>query len=166
MRTASNELDTAWYPSNPPIDITALSYSAEELRLSVVKPGKTPNPRKPDTLTVFALSSGDVGAWNLKSVLIVQLRRSRKRRIASTWLAGITEYGDGDTDENAITDLVNSLGDYREGLKKRKGKLGASAREELRQLERLIGPASSTGSTPASSYLSTPMPSYGSPASS
>ena len=80
-----------------------------------------------------------VGVYKLKTQLLMEIRRNRDQCIASTWLEGVVEYGVGDSDSEAIVDLVYSLGDYRVSLLKRKDSLGESAKRDLKLLERLIG---------------------------
>ena len=83
----------------------------------------------------------------MKSVILVQVSRTRRESVATTWLEGVAEYGTGAGDNEAISDLVVSLGEYRKALEKRERKLGDSARKELDCLRRLIerkrSPASS-----------------------
>jgi len=80
----------------------------------------------------------EIGDWRLKSIILVQIRTTRKEWLATTWLEGIAEYGVGEGGSEAIIDLVVSLGEYRESLEKREVNLGDSARRELDYLRRLI----------------------------
>lgn len=79
-----------------------------------------------------------MGAWRLKSVILVRIRRTRKEFLATTWFEGIEEYGAGEGETEAIKDLVVSLGEYREALERRAATLGDSARRELHYLCKLI----------------------------
>ena len=126
--------------SSPPIEL--MSQTSPEVKLVLPKPGRTPNPRKLESLRVLAVPPGtDIAGWLLKSVLLVQLRRARKEWLAVTWLEGIGEYGTAETDDEAIADLVVSVGEYRASLEKREKKLGDSALRELAYLRRLIEPS-------------------------
>ena len=151
MSTISSQLTASAFFSSPEIGLVALSSppirfdwltNPEFKPLVLHKPVKTPNPRKADSLTVpaYLVISNDsqIGDWRLKSVMVVQLRRTRKQWLATTWLEGVAEYGTAETDGEAITDLVVSLGEYRESLEKREKKLGDSARNELAYLRNLI----------------------------
>ena len=148
MSTISNQLAASAFISNPDVPIVPSSnapiqldcVTSPEIKLVAGhKPGKTPNPRKLDSLTVFPLpADSTLNNWRLKSVIVIQLRRARKQWLATTWLEGVAEYGTGETDSEAITDLVVSLGEYRESLEKREEKLGNPARNELKTLRNLI----------------------------
>lgn len=90
-------------------------------------------------MTVLALPKNiTVGVWHLNSIIIVQLRSIPKGWLATIWLDDIAEYGTGVTEADALSDLVDSLGEYLESLEKRKHKLGDSAREELAKLRSII----------------------------
>ncbi len=129
-------------PSLSPL-IQLKSETSPDIRLVVHKPGKTLIRRKPNTVTVLALpkdTERDIAGWLLKSVLLVQIRRTAKEFVATTWLEAIAEYGVGKAESEAITDLVVSLGEYRQSLEKREANLGDLARRELDYLRRLIEP--------------------------
>lgn len=79
-----------------------------------------------------------VAGWRLKSLLLVQTKPARKGWVATGWLEGIAEYGTAENETDAITDLVVSLGEYKEALEKREEGLGDSARRELDYLRKLI----------------------------
>lgn len=155
--TVSNELNPSAFVSSPDIKIAlrrgpfikvvsrpspyvqVACSTSREVKLPVFKAAKTPSPPKPDSLTVLAVLAGSsVAGWDLKSLLLVQLRRTRRLAVATTWLEGLAEYGTGKSDAEAVADLVVSLGEYRESLERRRRKLGASARGELALLRNLI----------------------------
>lgn len=147
MYTASNEITSspsvydvkiqAVSPSSPPIPWR--SETSPEIRLTPHKPIKTPSLRKPHSLTVLSISRDtEISGWCLKSIMLVQIRHSRRETVATTWLEGVAEYGTGQGEAEAITDLVVSLGEYRESLEKQENKLGGSAQRELNYLRRLI----------------------------
>lgn len=130
MTTISNELAASAFRSSP---------GSSQIKFAPIEPGKTPKPRRSETLTVLSILKGsDIGGWRLKSVLLVQIRRTRKQSLATSWLEGVTEYGVGKTDSEAITDLVMSVGEYRESLEKQENKLGDTAQKELSYLRRLV----------------------------
>lgn len=145
--TISNEIPSSAFVSNPEIRIMAFpsppielkSKTSPEIRYLVHKPGKTLTRGLSNTLTVCMLPrDSEIGDWRLKSIILVQIRTTRKEWLATTWLEGIAEYGVGEGGSEAIIDLVVSLGEYRESLEKREVNLGDSARRELDYLRRLI----------------------------
>jgi len=147
MKTISNKLKASAFVSNPGIQVDSLSSFpiqlelkiSPEIRLVVHKPGKTPSLRKTSSLTVLSIPrNSEISGWCLKSVMLVQVSRAQKESLAMIWLEGVAEYGTGEGDSEAITDLVVSIGEYRESLEKREKKLGDSARKELDCLRRLI----------------------------
>ena len=154
MSTVTNKLKASAFVSNPMIRVVPLpsspiqweSVSSAEIRLVVRKPVKTPGLIKPSSVTVLSIPrDSEIGGWRLKSVMLVQISRARRELVATIWLEGFAEYGTGVGDNEAISDLVVSLGEYRKSLEKRERKLGDSARKELDCLRRLIerSPASS-----------------------
>lgn len=147
MGTITNELNASVFVSSPMIRLVPLSSSpiqwesqrSEEIRLVVHKPVKTPNLRKPSSVTVMSIPrDSEIGGWRLKSMMLVEISRARRESVATTWLEGVAEYGTGVGNDEAISDLVVSLGEYRKALEKRERKLGDSARRELDCLRRLI----------------------------
>ena len=131
MSTASNEL--------PASAVEVAWVTGPSLMLVEHNTARTPTVRRLDALTVVSVSQdSEIAGWVLKSVLIAQVRRTRKQSVATTWLEGFVEYGTGKTDSEAMADLVISLGEYRESLERREGKLGESAKKELEHLRRLI----------------------------
>jgi len=147
MTTLSYRLESSAFSSSPGFQIGRTSSptisldhaTSDDILWVAHKAFSTPNPRKPESLTVFALHrDSEWDGWCLKSPLVLQLRRVRKQWVASTWLEGVAEYGVADTESEAARDLVVSLGDYREALETRENKLGESARRELARLRILI----------------------------
>ena len=154
MSTGTNKLKASAFVSNPIIRVVPLPSSplqwelesSAEIKLVVHKPVRTPIPRKPSSVTVLLIPrKSEIGGWRLKSVTLVQVSLARRESVATIWLEGVAEYGTGAGDNEAISDLVVSLGEYRKSLEKREKKLGDSARKELDCLRRLIehSPASS-----------------------
>ncbi|NVM23770.1 MAG: hypothetical protein HWN68_18580 [Desulfobacterales bacterium] len=149
MTTYTNDLTASAFLSGP--DIHLISSASPNISLRLVtehpiefqssKPVTTPKAIRFGSITVLAIPIGSViASWQLKSILLVQIRYAKKELLATTWLQGISEYGVGQNQSDAITDLIVSLGEYFKSLKKRKRKLGNSALNELAALERLIEP--------------------------
>lgn len=147
MNTASNGLITSAHVYDRQVQVVPLSSpliqlswsTSPQIRLTVHKPVKTPSVRKPNTLTVLAIPrDSEIGGWRLKSVMLVQISHSRRGSAATTWFESVAEYGTGQGEAEAITDLVVSLGEYLEALEKRQKELGDSAQKELDYLRRLI----------------------------
>ena len=147
MTTADNQLPASAFASSPELRalwspsslIRSHWVTSEEIGLTIHKPAKTPNPRKLDSLTVLSVPRDTrMGNWRLKSLLMVQLRRTRRQWVATAWLEGTAEYGTAETVGEAIMDLVDSLGEYLESLEKRADTLGDSAQRELAYLRNLI----------------------------
>ena len=145
--TISNEIPSSAFISNPEIRIMAFpsppielkSETSPEIIFVMHNPGKTLTRGRSNTVTVLTLPrDSEIGDWRLKSIILVQIRTTRKEWLATTWLEGIAEYGVGEGGSEAIIDLVVSLGEYRESLEKREVNLGDSARRELDYLRRLI----------------------------
>ena len=137
MIPLSNELAPSAFVTNPEIDLTG--GTSPEIRFTVHKPAKSPTPRKISSLTLVAFPRDiEIGGWGLKSVLLVQVRRVRKGFVANIWLEGAAEYGTGVGETEAISDLIVSLGEYRESLQRREATLGDSAQRELDCLRKLI----------------------------
>lgn len=127
MRTVTNKLPVSVFSTSP------------EMRLVIHKTDRTPTPRRLESLTAVVIPSNTkIAGWRLKSAVLVQLRRTRKQCVAATWLEGLTEYGTGKTEVDAIADLLVSLGEYKTSLKKRKSKLGESAQNELAAINNLL----------------------------
>lgn len=115
--------------SSPTIQFTL--FSSPEIRYVVRKPVGTPR--------VVAIERDImIDGWRLKSTLLVQINSTRKEAVATTWLEGVAEYGVAKNENEAMRDLIVSLGEYRESLEKRKKSLGDSAKKELECLRKLI----------------------------
>ena len=158
MSTSTNKLKASAFVSNPiiravpslnpsiirvvPLSSSPLQWEWEgstEITLVVHKPVKTPNFRKPTSVTILSIPrDSKIAGWHLKSLLLVQMSHTRKGSVATTWLEGIAEYGAAKNESGAITDLVVSLGEYLEALERREKDLGDSARKELNCLLKLI----------------------------
>ena len=147
MSTASNEITqlpfvydsrirVGFFQSLP---IPWFSGTSPRIRITAHKAAKTPNIRKPKSVTVVSIPHDtQIAGWRLKSLLLVQLTPARRELVAETWLEGLAEYGTAENEADAITDLVVSLGEYGEALESREKNLGDSARKELDYLRRLI----------------------------
>lgn len=146
-QTISNELPASAFFSSPDIHVEASPTpicqiywrTSVEVKRVVYKSAGTPKLGRIESVTVLALPKDiTVGAWHLNSIIIVQLRSIPKGWLATIWLEDIAEYGTGVTEADAVSDLVDSLGEYLESLAKRKHKLADSAREELAKLSSII----------------------------
>ena len=128
------------------MDLTASAFSSSpEFTFFYPQPVGTPRLRQVKSLGLFSIPRDtQVGDWRLKSVLLAQLKTTRKQWVAMTHLAGIAEYGTGKSEVEAITDLIVSLGECRYVLERRAEtrRLGASTREGLECLQNLIERAS------------------------
>lgn len=94
------------------------------------------------TVSVVSLPKGlQIHGWRLKSLLLAILEADEEGVVANAWLYGVNEYGTGQTEEEAITDLVHSLGEYRQSLEERECRLSPSAKSDLLQLRALVEPA-------------------------
>lgn len=147
MSNIGNELASRTFVTAPEIRIGTLLSSpiqvkwqtSPQIRFEVRKAQKTPNPRKADSVSVVAVPrDSEMGGWRLKSLIVVQIRRERRESVATTWLEGISEYGAGKADGDAIVDLVVSLGEYLESLQKQQRNLGESVRKEIDYLGGII----------------------------
>ena len=95
--------------------------------------------RVPDSNFVISIPRGTkVDDWSVDAVIVVQMRRVRKEWVATTWLEGVIEYGNGASADDSLADLIVSIGEYRESLERRAKHLGDSALSELSYLQRLI----------------------------
>ena len=102
-------------------------------------PQGTPDIPHPHSLAVMTLSEGlEVGGWRLKSLIMMQMQCAETECVASTWLEGVLEYGVGERQDEAIVDLLISLGEYLESLDERETTLGDSAKRELDYLRKII----------------------------
>ena len=73
----------------------------------------------------------------LSMVLLAQLKVSRRGVLAITYLDA-EEYGAGQTEAEAIMDLVSSLAEYKDSLEKRELRLAEGAIADLAKLRRLF----------------------------
>lgn len=74
----------------------------------------------------------------MSTSLMVNIEVSEQGWLATTYLAELAEYGFGTSQEDAISELLTSLSDYRVSLEKREERLGPSAKDELTKLRGLI----------------------------
>lgn len=119
---------------------TDISIGSSAISIAPFKPSAETDAGQSESLEMRLLYTGHpVGAYKLKADLLVEIRRTWEQCIASTWLEGVIEYGAGNSDTEAIVDLVSSLGDYRISLMRRKDSLGESAKRDLELLQQLIG---------------------------
>ena len=78
-------------------------------------------------------------AWELVTDLPIEIQIWEDEVVAVANLS-TEEAGGGDTEEEAIFDLVTSLSDYREWLEDHEAKVGPTETEDLKILRRLIRP--------------------------
>ena len=102
------------------INNTAIRLATESLSLGVLIEGWQSN-----------------GGHRLKSLLLVQLRASESGVLAITYL-DTEEYGWGNTEGEAIADLMTSLVEYMESLEARQDQLGDPAAADLDKLHALF----------------------------
>ena len=147
--TISYDLEVKAEPhwSVAPIHLTPVSQTLPDIVLSVsptirlegLQTAKTPFYRGLKSLSLILLPQGFImDGWQLKSLLLIQVISDRQKTLVSSWLAGVVEYGTGPSEDVAVNDLINSIGEYRQVLKKRKDSLTRSARKELAYLNKLI----------------------------
>lgn len=77
----------------------------------------------------------------LATLLLAQLKVSRRGVLAITYLDA-EEYGSGQTEREAVLDLVSSLAEYKDSLEKREHRLSEGALADLAKLRRLFEPPS------------------------
>lgn len=86
-----------------------------------------------------ALPKGSRGGnYLLKADLTVEIERSSEGWAATVEVECLYEYGWGATEEEAIDDLVCSLGDYRLWLIQRKGNLADCSARDLELIEGMV----------------------------
>ena len=155
MDTASSEINQPLLvytyritgASAPSPLIQWFSETNQQIRIIGLEAVKTPY-EEPSTVKIVPIPHDTrIGDWSLKSLLLVQIEPTRSGSIAMTWLEGISEYGTGQNEDDAKTDLVISLGEYREALEEREESLGDSARRELDYLRKLIERSSKIASS-------------------
>ncbi len=88
--------------------------------------------------SIYLAKGWQLGNWQLASGLLVALQQTTSQIVVATWLETVEEYGIGATPEEAIADLISSLGEYKESLGKRREQLGPSALRDLVCLQKLI----------------------------
>lgn len=76
------------------------------------------------------------GPWKITLDVVVELRREGADVVAI--YHEVDEYGTGKTHEEAMTDLLLSLVDYRESLEKREKRLPTEEQTNLARLRRLL----------------------------
>lgn len=145
--TASNRLKRSAFHSSPECSVEVSRSATLDFDMSLYATTEAPSLGPTETVTVVSLLAGHiVGGWELTGSILGQILRGPDRVLAMTWLEDIVEYGESATDEEAIEDLVVSLGEYRDFLERRKGRLEESAAIDLNCLRRLI--KRSEGSSP------------------
>jgi hypothetical protein len=123
--------------------------NSENVRLEVAASAGTPATADVSSLTVLSIPKDtEISGIHLRSILLVQIRRTQEGILAETWLEGVYEYGTGQDDTQAIIDLVISLDEYLRVLNRKKKQLGASARKELDALRKLVGRERQKPATP------------------
>lgn len=147
--TLSNELAASAFYTHQEVRVIHFSSqdmrqwffrNSENVRLEVPPSAGTPATADASALTVLSIpKETDISGIRLRSILLVQLRRTQEGILAETWLEGIYEYGAGQDDTEAITDLVVSLDEYLRVLNRKRKQLGDSARKELDALRKLVG---------------------------
>jgi hypothetical protein len=78
-----------------------------------------------------------IGSWKMKQDLVVELRIEGAKFIAL--YHDVSEYGIGETEQDALSDLLTSLADYRLSLERREATLAAREKNDLSRLKELIG---------------------------
>jgi hypothetical protein len=76
-------------------------------------------------------------SWEIKQDLVTELRLEGSNYIALSH--DVSEYGIGETEQDALSDLVTSLADYRASLEKREATLATREKNDLARLRDLIG---------------------------
>ncbi len=76
--------------------------------------------------------------WELKHGFTVVFELSPNRVSAIPQLDGVSEYGEGATQSEALQDLLTSFTDYREWLEEREERLHPDALADLEALRGLI----------------------------
>ena len=146
----NNETGRGSFFSTPGIDFTPVSspvvpssfVSSSHMVVTVAPSVATPSVPMVGAVSLVSLPAGlDLGGWRLKCLLLALLETTLRGTIASTWLHGVSEYGTGETEEEAVGDLIDSLGEYLQSLEGRETRLADVALEELNHLRTLIEPA-------------------------
>ena len=107
--------------------------------IAVSSPIHSADPGHTEAITAMPLETGYAAkGWELLSSLTIQIRTTSDRVIVETWLESLFEYGTGSSNEEAIADLVVSIGEYLELLEARQPELGDIALKEFAHLRRLV----------------------------
>jgi len=77
------------------------------------------------------------GYPQLRTLLLAHLKVSRRGVLATSYLDA-EEYGAGQTEQEAVFDLVSSLAEYKVSLEEREGRLSDGALADLAKLRRLF----------------------------
>jgi hypothetical protein len=124
----SNELSASAFYTNPEVrvssirspDVKWLWWNSPDIGLDTMTGSETPTISNLSGLTVLLIPKDTrISGLVLKSILLVQLKRTQDEVLSETWLEGVYEYGSAQDDSEAIVDLVISLGEYRKALEKR-----------------------------------------------
>lgn len=78
------------------------------------------------------------GDYQLKAELTVEMEHSSEGWAATVEVEGLYEYGWRATEEEAIDDLVRSLGDYKLWLIERKSNLADCSARDLELIEGMV----------------------------
>ena len=78
------------------------------------------------------------GEYQLKADLTVEIEHSSEGWAATIEVECLFEYGWGSTEEEAIADLVCSLGDYKRWMIERKGNLADCSARDLELIESMV----------------------------
>ena len=126
---------------SPDVRLDVVPTRCPDISFDIVPSSGTPTIVDTYALTLLPVpKDSEIGGLLFRSILLVQLKRTQQGVMAETWLEGVYEYGTGQDDHEAITDLVISLREYLAALKRRKNKLGDSAQKELDVLSKLVRP--------------------------
>ncbi len=92
-----------------------------------------------ETLSLLVFPGGEklTEGFKLKSPLLVELRTSVDGVLAVTYLE-TQEYGWGNTEQEAVQDLISSLVEYLSSLEEQEDMLGAPTTSDLVKLRALI----------------------------
>lgn len=146
----NNETGRDSFVSTPSIHFTPVSspvvqssfLSSSQVVFTVAPSVATPIVPMVGAVSLVSLPVDlELGGWRLKCLLLALLETTLSGTIASTWLHGVSEYGTGETEQEALADLVDSLGEYLQSLEERETRLADIALEELNHLRTLIEPA-------------------------
>jgi len=143
----SNELNASAFVSSAVLTLEPTiipfiqwqSQGSPEMDYAVRESIQTPIVTTPQSVTVLSIPMDtELAGWYIKSLLLTEIQHTPEGSIAKTWLEGVCEYGTSKDENEALSDLVTSLGEYRESLEDREDSLGESARKDLIYLRKLI----------------------------